>query len=156
MDGDGTSPPGSCHPVRPSGEHLGPYFAVDLDDDIGRQAVALGGDADRLDARRLVQAVGPHLVGAQEREEPLHALLVVDAHDAGGTVLVELDLLGEPSFDQVSRHGLLRPQRPRSSCALRWSKLFIPIRSAAATAMLRISAARSLSSFRPRANSMRA
>src|SRR5712691_11487774 len=72
-----------------------------LDDHVRRDVVALGGGQDLVGGRRLVQAVRAALVGAQEREEPLHALVVVVLVDLAHGLAVQRELLREGPLDQV-------------------------------------------------------
>jgi len=62
-------------------------------------------------ARRLVQAVRPPPIGAQEREEPAHALVGVDLVDQPDVIARDVELLREVALDDVERHGLIVPCR---------------------------------------------
>jgi hypothetical protein len=88
-----------CHRSGPHlDEHLGAQVR-DFYDDICRDIGSSGGDADRLGVRGLIEAVGLPLVGAQEREQPLHPFLIIDPDEGVGALLGSLDLLGKISFD---------------------------------------------------------
>jgi hypothetical protein len=57
---------------------IGADFRADFDDRVGRDVEAPGRGADGLGIRRLIEAIGLSLIGAQEREQPLDTDLVVD------------------------------------------------------------------------------
>src|SRR3954468_10635657 len=67
----------SARAVSASAERVG-GDAGDLGDHVGGDPRTLSGVEDRVRARRLVEAVGAVPVGAQEREQPAHALVAVD------------------------------------------------------------------------------
>src|SRR6516225_12420739 len=138
-----------------SGEHIRPQFATDLDDHICRHIRAPRRNANGLRTRRLIKAIGLHLVGSEKGEQPFDAYLIIDAVDGVQAVLGGFHAFGKISLDQISRHGVPR-HFETASLALRCNRPPIPMRSAAAIAMLRNSAASTLSPFRSRANSMRA
>ena len=73
-------------------EHRRAKLAANLDDHVGWHIVAARRGADGIRVRRLVEAVRLSPVGADEREDPLHALLRVDAIDAFDPLLGEADL----------------------------------------------------------------
>src|SRR5574337_1194489 len=93
-----------------SRERFGPQLA-DLDHHVRRQAGAPRRVADRLGARRLVQAVGLAPVRRQEREQPIDAARVVDLLDQRGALGVELQFVGELAFDQKQCHRSLLARR---------------------------------------------
>src|SRR5882724_6787111 len=83
-----------------------------LGDALDRQAVALGGLADRLRRRAVVDAEGALLVGRDVGVQPGHAeLAVVADHRAGGLAALlgrrEAKAVGNAAFDDIERHGFL-------------------------------------------------
>src|SRR5215831_11842113 len=66
-----------------------------------------GGDADCLGVWRFIEAIGFPLVRAQEREQPLDPLLVIDFPNPVGTVLGHFYGFGEIPLDQKARHRML-------------------------------------------------
>ena len=98
--------------TNPSREHGGADL-VDLRDHVGRNPGPFRGPANRFWARCLIEAVRLSLVGAQEGEDPLHALLIVDQLDPIVPFFAELDLLGEVSLDYETRHVILHLKAPQ-------------------------------------------
>src|SRR5262249_39091020 len=89
-----------------SGEHLGSELG-NLDDYVGRDIGPPRGDPDRLGIRRLIEAVGFPLVGAEEREQPSHPFLIVDLPNLVGALLGHFQGFGKIPFDHKAWHESL-------------------------------------------------
>ena len=90
-------------PVAQPARELG-RGGTDLDHGVGRDLSAPGGGDDRVGEGRLVETVGAPPVRAQEREQPMHALVGVDLLDQAHVVAGQLELVGEASLDHVEGH----------------------------------------------------
>src|SRR3984957_10074060 len=69
-------------------EHVRPNFPANFNDHIGGNVVSSCRGPNSFRIRRLIEAIGFFLVGAEEREGPLHAWLIIDQIDFSTPSLV--------------------------------------------------------------------
>jgi len=93
-------------------EHIRPNLPANLNDRIGRDVVSSSRGPNSFRIRRVVEAIGLFLVSAKEREDPLHAFLIIDQIDLFHPLLCEVELFRKISFDNVAWHE----ESPFSTC----------------------------------------
>jgi hypothetical protein len=85
-------------------EHIRPNLPVNFNDYIGGDVVSSCRRPNSFRIRRFIEAIGLSLVGAKEREDPLHAFLIIDQIDLFNPILRKVELFRKIPFDNVAWH----------------------------------------------------
>ena len=79
-------------------EHIRPNLPSNFNDRIGGDVVSSCRRPNSFRIRRVVEAIGLFLVGAKEREDPLHAFLIINQIDLFHPFLCEVELFRKILF----------------------------------------------------------